>query len=136
MNNTQPFVAAALICERVLQEKDGVLSAIRIVDTFTIARDELPTKGAPRVLGLSVLVILKSGALRGQSHLSLTIRDPDGKRNDLQEWPVLLNGDENAAQLVLNLALGAEKLGLYWVDVVWEGNVLSSIPFRLREAPA
>ena len=31
-----PFVAAAFICERVLREVDGVLSAMRIIDRVTI----------------------------------------------------------------------------------------------------
>jgi hypothetical protein len=30
-----PYIGAAFLCEKILQEKDGVLSAIRIVDRIT-----------------------------------------------------------------------------------------------------
>ena len=32
MESTGPFIAAAVICENVLNEQDGVLSVIRIID--------------------------------------------------------------------------------------------------------
>ena len=41
-----PNVVAAVFCEKVLQEKDGVLSAIRIVDRFTVSV-EAPSGAAP-----------------------------------------------------------------------------------------
>lgn len=36
MDTGGPYVNAALICEKVLQETDGVLSVVRIIDRFTI----------------------------------------------------------------------------------------------------
>ena len=41
MNGDGPFLQSALICEKVLQEQDGVLSAIRIIDRiyFVIGPD-------------------------------------------------------------------------------------------------
>jgi len=45
-----PFLLAALLCEKVLLEPDGVASAIRIVDQLVIQRvpDEALLKGAVR----------------------------------------------------------------------------------------
>ena len=31
-----PFITCACLCEKVLQEKDGILSAVRIIDRMTI----------------------------------------------------------------------------------------------------
>jgi hypothetical protein len=39
-----PFVSAFL-CEKILQEKDGINTAIRIVDIFNIAADAPPDAG-------------------------------------------------------------------------------------------
>lgn len=41
MPERKPYLSAAFFCERVMEEKDGVLSAIRLVDTFT-AHTNLP----------------------------------------------------------------------------------------------
>lgn len=65
-----PFLLAALLCERVLLEPDGVASAIRIVDQ--LVPDEALLKGAvvvPPVMQLSLLVILKSGTAPGGADL-------------------------------------------------------------------
>ncbi len=35
-----PYLQAAFFCERLLEEADGVLSAIRIVDTVTISGED------------------------------------------------------------------------------------------------
>lgn len=32
ISRTGPYLQAALLCERVMEEKDGVLSVIRIID--------------------------------------------------------------------------------------------------------
>jgi hypothetical protein len=77
MQNRLPFVAAAFICEKVLDEKDGVLTAVRIVDTYTIKAIEIPTAGSsakgaarnetpvavegPKVIDVNALIGVKSG---------------------------------------------------------------------------
>ena len=47
-----PYLAAAVLCEKVLQEKDGVLSAIRLVDRFIITASgtQPPGRKQPRLL--------------------------------------------------------------------------------------
>ena len=36
MPNTKPLVAVATLCEQILEEKDGVVSVIRVVDTYHV----------------------------------------------------------------------------------------------------
>jgi hypothetical protein len=43
MPNTKPLVAVATLCEQILGEKDGVVSVIRVVDTYYVE----PPKGLP-----------------------------------------------------------------------------------------
>lgn len=135
MPNTRPFVSAALICEKVLTEEAGVLSAIRIVDVFNI--EPKPAnwpKEFQRALELVVLVCLKSGDLVGDYKVDLVLRSPDGKtiESSAQTIPVSFRGGEHGANLVVNTKLVTEDLGLYWFDVRWNGDVLTSIPLRLQ----
>jgi hypothetical protein len=46
METGAAYINAALICEKVLQERDSVLSVVRIIDrlTVTVAPDEAPKR--------------------------------------------------------------------------------------------
>ena len=45
---TGPYLVAALFCEKVLSEKDGVISTMRIVDRITITvSGEAPPRKCP-----------------------------------------------------------------------------------------
>ena len=133
MANTKPYVAAALLCEKVLHDADGVASLIRIVDRFTIIVPKLPSNIAPSV-ELTGYFALKSGEVRGTSEITLKLRKPDGQVVDVpNKWPITLNGDEHGATVTLHLGL-PPVWGLYWLELHWNGELLSSAPFRLVEA--
>ena len=136
MPNTKPYVSVACVCEKVLQEKDGVLSAIRLVDTFHLQ----PLPGAPAdakgILPLTALVALKSGDVTGTFELRMQVRSPSGKVVDIPEkWPVILAGGEQGVQLVMQFHLPVPEFGLYWFDVLWNGDVLTSFPLKLILGP-
>jgi hypothetical protein len=154
MQNRLPFVAAAFICEKVLDEKDGVLTAVRIVDTYTIKAIEIPTAGSsakgaarnetpvavegPKVIDVNALIGVKSGNVTGEHDVTIVARDPDGKKAPMPEGRrVALNGGEHGANFVVRFLMpGNAKPGLYWFDVLWDGELLTSIPLRLkREEP-
>ena len=150
MANTKPLVAAALICERVLREEGGVLTAIRIVDTFK--RQTVPiatplkadgtsdatdaTFNAAQVLDMTALVILKAGSLSGQHEVAIVIRNPEGRETHYPtKFPVnfRLNDPAEGAQLIARIVMpGNTPAGLYWIDVLWDGEKLTSIPLKLE----
>jgi hypothetical protein len=135
MNSPRPWVSVATCCEKVLTERDGVLSAIRIVDTFNV---EGPIDALPPLAGIpvSVLIVLKSGDVVGESHISLFLLSPDGTRSPFPEkMPVMLGGAEQGASLVINFFLPPQKPGLYWVEVRWNDELLTKIAVKLVLVP-
>lgn len=132
MPNTKPLVAAAFVCEKVLHEKDDVITVVRIVDRFMYSVDpRVPSDTTPGI-PLTAFISLKSGDLKGKSMVSFRLRKPTGQIAEFERnWPVLLNGDEHGTNLVMNFVLDARTSGLYWLDVVWNRDVLTSIPIRL-----
>ena len=127
MSNTRPFVSLACICERVLREHDNVVSAIRIVDIYTITEVARPIpknvkiEGMPvQVIDLTVLVSLKAGNIVGPSKGGITIRSPDGKSSQLPtDWAMNFRGAEDGASLVARFAMPLSAVaGLYWFDVM------------------
>jgi hypothetical protein len=148
MPNTKPFVAAAFICEKVLQEKDEVFSAIRIVDTFTMRVEGQPLPAQPSaetgnlgliagsLLDLTLLVILKGGDVKGEYKIDIVAHPPDGAQPASLpgEWLVAFDGGESGSTLVVRFAMPtAAPVGLYWFDVIWQGETLTRVPLRLAK---
>ena len=140
MANTKPFVAAACFCEQILQEPDGVLSAIRIVDTYVIpplpAGVEVPPDAARGVILVRGLISLKSGDVVGAGKVGLVMHKTTGEAVTLSPeggWPAVLQGGEHGFNVKLNFGLGVRNFGLIWFDVTWNGEVLTRIPLRLRQ---
>jgi hypothetical protein len=130
VTNPKPFVQAACICEKVLIEPDNVASLIRIVDTLTLP-DRLP----PDTLIAPILILfvsLKSGDVVGEHEVGLQLNSPDGKASPRRKWPVVFSGGEHGANLKFEFGLQPPQVGLYWFDVLWDEDVLTRVPFRLK----
>jgi len=72
-----PYLAIAVLCERVLEEKDGVLSLIRIVERFNIAGPSASMQ--PTVVSPMLVIGLKAGMFRGQAMLEVQPVLPSGE---------------------------------------------------------
>jgi hypothetical protein len=136
--DTKPLVTAALVCEKVLQEKDGVLSAVRIVDTYI---QRLP-KEAPEVIASiitpTLLVSLKSGDFEGKGVLKVSIQTPSGKINPMpQDFPLLFKGGHHGQNVIVNIGVESKMEGVYWFLIDWNGELLARTPLKLirEEAP-
>lgn len=133
-----PYVVAAVLCERVLEEKDGVLTAVRIVDRTTIAAPE----GAELVVALTALISLKPGKAVGRYTIGLRPEAPSGMQLPALAAPINFEGGEGdrGVNLVLPLQMQAEE-GLYWFDVLWIDDrastetVLTRMPLRVVWQP-
>jgi len=139
MANTKPYVAVACVCEKAIIEPDNVVSLIRIVDTVHVQVPAYPLPpGVGGVVGLTVFVSIRSGDVTGQHEVALVLRKPTGMSEPTQKWPVVLTGGEQGANLKIdfNLVLKGEAsdFGLYWFDVLWGEEVLTSIPLKLIRA--
>ena len=64
-----PFLAAAFLCNLVIEDKDGTLSAIRIVDRWIHIQQgaDAPKEMPPVPMTLTLLLSFKAGAARGSS---------------------------------------------------------------------
>jgi hypothetical protein len=126
----RPFVQIATICQSPLQETSGFLSLIRIVDRVPVGglTDDMP----PQPLNqLFIVVVLKSGPMRGKYKCSIVPETPSRKRLPGLEMNVLFEGEERGIALVSPLTIVAEEEGLYWFDVILEQDLLTRIPLRV-----
>jgi hypothetical protein len=131
-----PYLTAACLCERVLEEKDGVLSAIRIVDRIMLQGVAPPGVEMPPMppvpIMLVALVTLKNGSARGSRRLSLQPIAPSGFKLPGPSVPLLLEGDDDRGVNVrLVIQFQAQEEGLYWFDVLLDDELLTRMPLRV-----
>jgi len=132
-----PYLQTALLCEKALQETDGVISLIRVVDRWTVSG---PTEDMPHTAIQATMVLMfKSGIHRGPGRLTITPRTPSDARLPAMELPVLFEGDEDRGiNVVIPMAFPVQESGVYWFAVALDGQVVSHIPLRViyhRVAP-
>jgi len=74
-----PYLELAVLCERVLEERDGVLSLVRLVDRLEVTVPGPAGAAGPAALApvqLFAVVGFKSGQARGRHQLRLTLERP------------------------------------------------------------
>src|SRR5271154_2761567 len=83
-----PFLAAAVICESIMEDSNKTLSAIKIVDGVQIwispqAPPDVPSKTSPIQILQNALITFKTGDSPGKHTVKLVMQQPDGQRGDL-----------------------------------------------------
>ncbi len=95
-----PHLNAAFLCERVLIERDGVPSFIRVAERFfvPVPTGNLPPgmQMQPPVLQTTLVVSLKAGTLgTGKYKVRVKLNKPDGTEGQDSAQSVFLNGSDD-----------------------------------------
>lgn len=129
-----PYLSAAFLCERVLNEQDNVKSAIRIIDRVTrgIAGPEPPDTMEPFDQEMTIFVRFKSGWARGSFQLRLELVKPSGDSITLTRQTVIFEGEEDrGVDIVGPMRMRVEMPGLFWFEVHLNETLMTRIPFRV-----
>lgn len=127
-----PYLVAAVLCENVLIEQNGILSAIRIIDRITIT----PGPGAPEVMPpfpvqVRCLIIFRAGIAQGSYPIRLNVTNPAGNEFSLATLPVLFEGNDRGVNLNLTLNFEVRQEGLYWFGVYIHDQLFTRVPLRI-----
>ena len=129
-----PYLAAAFLCETVLQEQDGRHSIIRISDRVNrqaIGSDP-PETMEPFDYSLDLYLSFKAGAARGPMMLRVRLEKPDGASDQVFARELYFEGDdERGVNQVAHLRLGLGMTGLHWFDVILDDRRVTRIPLRV-----
>ncbi len=137
---TGPYIQAALICEKLLTDADGVQSFIRIIDRVTIGAvgADPPAEMPPQQLSYILCITLKSGDARGRHALKIRPEMPSGEQMPALEINLHLEGSERGNNVNLDLKGVTFSLeGLWWFDVLFGDTetLLTRVPLRLQYQP-
>lgn len=108
-----PWVTMAVFCEKVLREKDEVLSLVRVVDRFEV----IVPNGTMGMVVTTMVVGLKPGDFRGGGTFRIVHTDDAGQvypgPSDEVTFPNALEG----TQIEVNFRIGVVVSGVHRFDV-------------------
>ena len=139
MEDSFPLVTAALICERVLVEKDEVVSAIRVFDRVLY---QVPLPPAQPVVAFVFFVALKLGdAKQDACTVRVIVRSPSGREVELtKDIPIEVQFPTKDPDAGVNLhfqfVLSPSEEGLYWAELLINNDVRARTPLRLIQMRA
>ncbi len=130
-----PYLTSATFCERVLEEKDGVNSLIRMADRYELRGEPAPPDRTGAIQTFFVVTI-KSGDFAGEALLSVRLISPSGADAvDAVRTPITLKGAEHGVNVRILLTVPVRETGLFWADVELDGRLLTRTPLRIEYRP-
>ncbi len=130
-----PYLAAALFCEQVLDEKDNVKSLIRVIDRLMVQASgrEVPDAMPPITRDLVAVLIFKSGDARGTVPVTIRLTRPSGITDPDPVWQgtILMEGGIRGSTLVLRTRTAFQEPGPYWYSVYVGDQLSTKMPFEV-----
>lgn len=127
-----PYVMAAFICEKVMQEMDSVLSFIRVVDRFVRLR---PTAQIPPQPIQAILVTGFKGGDVPTGSYKITVRafkpGATAPFMEVANDAFFPGTPDTGVTIGTPLLLVADEEGLWWVDVLFMEQIITRVPFRI-----
>jgi hypothetical protein len=127
-----PHLSAALFCDQILEEKEGTLSAIRIVDTLTLRIPQSTPTGQKVPVEVWMLLMVKSGDSPGKHEVRVDMLSPTGRLNrgkpqvyDLSEQPY------GGINLRLMVTIAVKKGGVFWAKTYLDGKLIANTPLYI-----
>jgi hypothetical protein len=136
----QPYLAAALFCERVLEETDQVPTLVRLMDTIIVPKPPEPPPPSEgqeqQKFGIPILafVAFKSGDAKGEYKFQIDMILPSGEREAMAKTTMSFLGDENGVNVKATVVAPIGQEGLVWYEVLVDGVSITRMPLRIRHA--
>jgi hypothetical protein len=133
-----PYLLAAFICEKILEERDGVKSAIRIVDRVmrTVVGPSPPKEMEAFDYDLTLLIRMTSGMARGPYTLEVRLVKPSGESPPPLMQTVHFEGEEDRGiDVVVGMRIKLDMTGVYWFQIRLDEVRLTQIPLRVIYIP-
>jgi hypothetical protein len=128
-----PHLIAALICERILHELDGSLSAIRIVDSLVVSLDPKADLSHPPTMHIKqqMLLVLQAGEFEGEAQIEVNWIPPSGIQGEAFRRNFPFERGSYKRNLIVNLLLSTNEPGIHWFPVIINGKERTRVAVEL-----
>jgi hypothetical protein len=132
---------SAFVCEKILKESDGVLSAIRIIDVFMV-RDQHPARpeGEFPTVQTFACVLIKASPGKYEHSLRVKMQNSAGEINELGEpFNLTLENKQGmgdiptGASIQIELNIAVKRYGTYALIIYIDGEEASRVPFTILQ---
>ena len=133
-----PYLQAALICETVIEDKNGVLSAIKIIDriTRTAHGPDPPAVMDPFEYEFFILLVLKSGENPGVFRIKVQPIKPTNEAMPPVTYTMHLEAPaDRGMNIIGRTRLRFDVPGLWWFDVLLNERRITRMPLRIIYLP-
>ncbi len=134
INKQNLYVAAALFCENIIEDKEGVNTIVRIVDKVFVKSsrpfEEFVHSESTPLLQIMAFVSIKT-ATKQKLRLRVSIQTPSGKvgfetRKELESRP-----DWGGATLKMQIAIKVREEGAHWLSLYNNKELLTQMPLTV-----
>ena len=129
-----PYVSTACFAEKVLEEKDGVHSLIRVIDRIHISlKTQGKVKTPPKIRQPLILYIsLKCGGERGSHELEIIPIKPNGDRLPPGSNPIHFEGPEyKAVNIIVRMSIDIDGEGTWWFEIRHRKQLLTKVSLNV-----
>lgn len=127
-----PYVALAVLCQRIDLQPDGTANLIGIVDGLAIDDPSDPDTPA-LVINVRALVALRGGSVRGPRTITLRGWFPSGAEGLSADTRVVFSDERPAVTLNLPLELELPEIGTYVFDVLCDDQLVTAITLDVQQ---
>jgi len=134
VTSPEPYVILATFCEKVLQEKDGVPSLIRVIDRLLAAE---PPEGQAATFEIFYVAAIKSKSSLGEVKIRLRLFDDSGRpmAAKADEFVVQMSGNGRGGTVVARIELTVATPGLHWMHIEANDRLLTRTPLSVEWIP-
>jgi len=146
----RPWLATAVSCEKVLEEKDSAFTIVRVINRIGVTVHTVqpnaptPTAADTRAIAATLpfpltgfLSFRAPGKPSGPHSLRVLVHGPSGAITELASFPNAIKfaeGDQ-MFNVVLQFGLGFSAEGLYWFDVLLDESLVTRMPLQVVFGP-
>jgi hypothetical protein len=128
-----PFLTAALFCEDLSHDDEGVLTIHRVVEslTFEIPADAPADSLSPEIPfthQLGFYLVFKTDRGDGKHHVKLVCEHPDKTESVVFDAPLVAQPMHNGCSLALQLNMEFHRAGIRWYRVELDGKPVTKVP--------
>ncbi len=127
-----PYVALAVLCQRIDLQPDGTANLIGIVDGLAVDDPSDPAT-PPLLLNLRAVIALRAGSARGQHRISIRGWFPSGTEGLSADKRVAFTDERPAVTLNLPLELELPEIGTYIFDILVDDELLTAITLDVQQ---
>jgi hypothetical protein len=122
----------AFFCRDIMEERDGVVTAIRLCELFQVS---IPDGFTPQTttfppVEIKAVLTFKSEVPRS-FRVSLRGIDPNGTILGMQHWKCQTLGNVHGNMILANIRVASNIAGVFWFDVLVDGELGTRMPLRV-----